>query len=459
MLPLRLCYLKLECLFHEDCSLPIQWWNGLTDTLLSGFNVSLVRKPGSLHSLTNDQVEEVDECLLSLERNESDTVLLPYTIPVIKSNIKTGPVFFSDKITIISTYKVENDNPNPGIFDTFDAFGVDALALIINFFFILTVLICLTYILERKSLSRRVRINGRRFKLRFVPWFIFRFFMKQFPSFPGNMTALKVLLNCCLLTFSYFITFFYTSMIKTDMITVKAPRVIGSYQDIVDDPSISPYIRHAFDEYVSFKQAPSESRKRRIWERILKMGVNRLVYNDDVPINFHDPEHPFMHTKAVVMAYASLVDVWKYSTALNLKKMENSWEKRKVLYVFDPTESERLSATVLNRMTEKALSIKYQVRLRRYFEAHFYQKFLDNTGLLGGHLAAQMLGVWKDFSDVDQYVNHRVVLSEPLLLKPNITYFMHLFILYLVLCFIQFIIFVIERWVSERLKENIPEEQ
>ena len=426
--------------------------------MISGFNVSLVAKSSSVHSPTCGEDKKIDDCILSLERNESDAIFFPYTIPLIRSNIKTGPVFFSDKIQIFSTYKVEKENPNPGILDTFDAFSVDALALILNFFVILAVLIFLTYILERKSLSRGIRINGHRFKLRFVPWFIFRFFVKQYPSLPGNMTALKALLTCCLLTFSYFVTFFYSSMIKTDMVTVKAPRVIASYQDILDDPSIRPYIRHTFDEYISFKHAEEGSIKKKIWERVLKMGVNRLVYNDDsldsnedgVPdTDFWNPENPFMHSKAVLMFYASPVDIVKYSSALYFKSLKN----RKGLYVSDPMESAKVSASVINRMTAEVVSLKYEGRMRRFFEGRFFTKFLQNSGLLMVEVLdffVDVTGLGKDISDADEYMNEKVVLPEPVLVKPNISYYKFLFISYLVSCVIQIIVFLIERWVCDK---------
>ena len=450
MLPLRLCYLKVDCFFDQKCNFARAPFKDFTDTMLSGFNVSLLAKPGLLHSPANDESKAIDECLLSLQKNESDVVLLPYTIPLIMSNIKTGPVFFSDKIAIVSTYGVENDDSNPRVFDTFNAFSIDTLVLSVNFFVILAVLIGLTYIFERKSLSRGIRMNGRRFKLRFVPWFIFRFFVKQFPSFPGNMTAVKVILTCCLLLFSYFVTFFYTSMIKTDMVTVKTPLVIASYQDILNDPEISPYIRYVFDEYSSFKKAPVGSLKRKIWERIVKMGVNRLVFNDDVHIPFLDSGHPFMHTKAVIILYTTEADVGKYFYALHFKKLKI----RKTLYVSDPTESEKLSASVVNRLTDEIISHKYEERMKRFFQGHFYRKFLDNAGLQNAQAFAKIVGMESDISDADQYVNQRVVLPEPELVKPNITYFMPLFISYLVLYVIQFIVVVIEKLIS-KVDKNI----
>ena len=459
MLPLRLCYLKQDGLF-EDSHAESPLYKDWTDTVVSGFNLSLVQKP-SLLSPTADEGQIIDECLQSIERNESDVSIMPFTMPIMMSNIKTGPVFFSNKIVIFSTYKVEKDDPNSHILDTFDAFGLDAVALIVNFCVILAALISFTYILERKGIRPRFTINGRRFNLRFIPWFMFSFFVNQTPFFPGNITALKGLLTCCLLTFSYFVTFFYSSMIKTDMVTVKPPRVIATYQDVLDDPEIKPYIQHLFDEYTSFKEAPKGSLKGKIWEKIVKMGVRKLVYNNeqtdvaddpddpDKGKEFSDPDHSFMKSKAVIMAYACRCQVLKYFSALVFKKMKNR-EDRRGLFASDPTDSATLCTSVINRMTLGVASRKYEVRMRRFFEGHLWPKILDNAGLKFAQIYAKLLGLGNDISDVDEYVSQRVVLPEPEFVKPNITYFMPLFILYLVSCLIQLIIFLIERWVSHK---------
>ena len=454
MLRLRLCYLKLNCLFYEKCHLPTSPYRDFTNTLLSGFNVTLFAKPNA------DEDEAIDECLLSILRNESDAVLLPYTMPVIMSNIKTGPVLFSDKIAFLSTYGFEYNVLNPGIFDTFDAFNVDALTLILAFFVIMVALISLTYTLEHKDTPPQFTINGRRFNLRFIPWFIFCFFVKKFSSFPGNMTGLKGLLTCCLLMFSYFVTFFYSTMIKTDMVmgkvVVKPSRVIASYQDILEDPEIEPYIRNIFDEYVSFKHAPSGSLKRKIWERVVKMGVSSLVYKNNVDIEFLDSQHPFMKTKAVIMVYSSLAHGFKYFFALHLKSRSN----RKGLIVIDAFESEKMSASVMNRMTGEVISHKYEGRMRRFFEGHFWHKVVDNMGLQSAEFSSQMLGFSNDISDADEYISQRVLLPESVVVKPNMAYFMLLFKSYLVLFVIQLIVFLFETWVSDKDSNRIfPSEQ
>ena len=447
MFPLRLCYLKLDCLFGEKCDLPNSPYKDFTDLVVSGFNVSLLAKDSTLKALANES-HAIDDCLLSVQRNESDAILLPYTMPLMMNNIKTGPVLFSDKLEILSTYKFENDS-SPGIFATFDAFGVDAVTLILNFFIILVALICFTYIMERKSLSRRVRINGRRFNLRFVPWFIFRFFVKQYPSLPGNMTALKALLTCCLLTFSYFVTFFYSSMIKTDMVTVKAPRVIASYHDIIDDPSIQPYIRHNFDEFFPFKNALPGSIKRKIWDRIVELGVDKHVFGsnwDKEDTIFYDPRHPFMNSKAIILTYASSTHFVEYLFGIVLKDLND----RKMLLASDPADSTKLSASVLNRQTSPRFSHLYLIRMRRFLEADMWQRMINNAELLWAEYYMDKLNKGKDFSDVHEYVHRKVLLPDPELVKANMDYFMFLFISYLVLSVMQTLVFLIERWVLTR---------
>ena len=453
MLPLRVCYFLHKCLFDKNCNDPNSPLQDFADTMVSGFNVSLVGKPTSSHYATNED-NATDGCLLSLAKNESDVVFQPYIMPVVMSNIRAGPVFFSDKIVIVSTYKFENNDANPKILDTFHTFSVDVVTLILNFLVILATLISFTYILERRSLSRRVRINGRRLNLRFVPWFIFRFFVKQYPLLPGNRTASKVLLTCFLLTFSFFVTFFYCAMIKTDKVTVKAPQVIGSYQDILDDPEIVPYMGDTFDEYVSFKKAPEGSLRKKIWERFVKMKANTFLHSsvcirdDGADCPYFNVRNPFMRTKGALLSYARMVASLRYSSSFYFKALKI----RRCLYVSDPTDNEKVSASLINRMTLEAVSQKYEGRMRRLFEGYFFVKFLDKFGLHAARLVADFTQLGMEMADADEYVGPKVVLPEPILAKLNIAYFMPLFLLYLVLCFIQFILFLIERWVSGRLE-------
>ena len=476
---LRVCYLRTECIFNEPCQvLGIrQLFKSVTDTIFFGFNVSLVPKDPTVTENPSDDrfgnnspfdlgfnssntakstvssEEHLDPCLISLQKNESDVTLLSYSMPVMLNNIRTGPVAGSDRIAMISTYKLDNDeSAREGILGTFQTFSIDACCLIVNFFIILFALFSLAYILERRRIRPNFKINGRRFNLRFIPWFIFCFFTKQIPSFPGDLNLTKAILICTLLTYSYFVTFFYSSMIKTDIVTVKTPKIIGSYQDLLDDPEIEPFITHVNDEYASFKTAPKGSLKRRIWDRLLSLGMDKHIVdikNFDVAFSFADPDGPLLNGKAAVFAFGYGLDGGKYiggPLAKRLSKRNEDPRNIRFLYVYDDSETFVTASYIMNVLTSEEVAKKYFVRRTRLIETGIMDKVTDENSI---GFANQFLEFGKDVSDVDEYFSQRVVLPEAKIFKPDYIYFMPLIVLYLLLCFVSFLLLLIERWVTK----------
>ena len=478
MTNLRVCYLRNECLFDEQCRVPgvKQIFKLVTDTVFSGFNVSLFPKDSKVKGDASDDFnsmafvlgvnssntakptvteEDLDPCLLSLQNNESDVTLLPYSMPVMLSNIKSGPVAGSNRIGMVSTYKLDkDDSAKEGILGTFQAFSIDTGCLIAHFFIILFALFSLAYILERRRTRPRFTVDGRRFNLRFIPWFIFCFFAKQIPSFPGAMNVTKAILICILLTYSYFVTFYYSSMIKTDMVTVKDPKTIASYQDLLDDPDIQPFIAHLGDEYVSFKTAPEGSVKRKIWERVLSQGMDKHVVDTkklDVIMSLANPDGPFLNSKAAMFAFTFALEGGKYMGGLlakGISKNKQNLRNVRFLYVYDDSETFVTTTYVINTLTSEEVAKKYFVHRRRLSETGIDTIFADKNGAsFAETYADQLLGFGNDISDVDEYFSQRVVLPEAVIVKPDVTYFMPLFVLYLVLCFLSFVLLLIERWV------------
>ena len=480
---LRVCYLRNECIFNEECRVPAlrQIFKSVTDIVFSGFNVSFVPKEAKVKRDPSDDdfannspfvlgvnssnttqpsvtaEEDLDPCLVSLQNNESDVTYFSYSMPVMLSNIKTGPVARSERIAMVSSYKLdEDDSASEGILGTFQAFSIDACCLIAQFFIILFALFSLAYIFERRRTRPDFKIDGRRFNLRFIPWFIFCFFAKQIPSFPGDLNLTKAILICNLLTYSYFVTFFYSSMIKTDMVTVKTPKIIGSYQDLLDDPEIQLFITHLGDEYLSFKTAPEGSVKRRIWERVLSQGIDKHVVDTkkiDVVLSFADPNGPFLNGKASMFVFTYALEGGKYMGGLlakGLSKRKEDPRNIRFLYVYDDSEKFVTTTCIMNALTPDEVAKKYVVRRRRLFEAGTPDKNSKKNGLIfADTYADELLGFGKDISDVDEYFSQRVVLPEAVIVKPNMTYFRALFALYLVLCFLAFVFLLIERWVAK----------
>ena len=429
----------MSCIFDEECPDSVHVARNIfrdsTNTLFSAFNVTAIAKSPDVSS-------EIDPCLLSLQRNESDTIFLPYSMPVILENVTTGPVGYQSKIGMVSTYKFESDDNRPGIFATFDAFGMDSICLILFCTIVMYALLAFTYVLERKRKNPDYTINGQKVDDSFIPVFILTFFVKQIPCFPGDMTVMKFILFCCLMTFTYFVTFFYCCMIKTDMVTVKAPHVIASYQDILDDPQVELFISHLKDEYRTFKSAHPESLKGKIWQRIVKQGLDTHVLESGKGADTSvDVNALITSNKGVIIAFSQSLYLHRY-LAMTPAKQYNL----RFLFAFDPSEHPVISANMLNRLTRHDTFLQYHLLLRRMLEANLKVR-LDDM------LARAMAETYRDLmpdaaqelSQVDLFVSERVLLPESVLVKPDILYYKTLFMSLLGLYFLAFIVLLIER--------------
>ena len=446
MLPLRVCYLRMVCFFDGECPVSGTVIQNIimdaTNSLLSAFNVTMIPQSPDVGSEMHLSDTKIDPCLLSLQRNESDTILMPYSMPVVLENVTTGPVSYESKIGMISAYDIEPEDTRPGILGTFQTFGMDSICLILFCTVIIYALITLTYVLERERQTPDYTIKGRKVDDSFIPEFIFNFFVHQIPCFPGNMTVTKLILFCCLMTFTYFVTYFYCSMIKTDMVTVKAPHVIASYQDILDDPQVEPFIPHILDEYRTFKYAPSESIKGKIWQRIVKQGLDTHILEPSKGTGMAlNVDTSITSTKGVIIAFNDALYAGKY---LGLTRVKGT--TLRFLIAFDPSEHPVVSAFVFNRLIPHDIFLRSHLILRRMFEANLRPKYQDMLGkAVAETFAEEWLGRGKNLSEVDSYVSERVLLPESVLVKPDIFYYKTLFVSLLGLYFLAFIVLLIEK--------------
>ena len=430
MLPLRLCYLKTACVLDEECDIPggdeLKTQNRkVIHSILSGFNVSNVAKTSKVSSAFDE--EKIDGCLHSLQRNESDVIVPSYSMPVLLQNITTGPVIWETKVGFVSTYNFEDYDNRPGILGTFHSFSLETCSLIISCTLVMFALV------STASIVRRQRVHG-------VAGLIFSYFVKQFHSWPGKsrrMSFSKRILNCCLLMLSFSVTYSYISMIKTEMVTVKTPQVIASYQDIVDDPQIEPFMGHLYDEYRLFRTASSGSLRNKIWSRMIRFGIDTHLV--DTPPNAMEIQHKLMNRKAVIIAYGNLINAGKYMGTIVAKKTT-----KRFLVSFDPSEQPVMSAYVLNSFMLHAISEKFSKNIQRYVESGLNQQLLENLAKIGSKVLNTIMNLDSDISDVDSYFSERVLLPHPVVIKADLQYFSYFFILFVVFCILAFVILIIE---------------
>ena len=135
--------------------------------------------------------------------------------------------------------------------------------------------------------------------------------------------------------------------------------------------------------------------------------------------------------------------------AKGLSKRKKDSRNIRFLYVYDDSETFVTGTYIMNALTPEKVAKKYVVRRTRLFEAHILSKIVDEAGLsIAETYADQFLGFGKDVSDIDEYFSQRVVLPETVIVKADMTYFMPLFVLYLILCILAFVLLLIEMWVA-----------
>ena len=433
MLPLRLCYLKTPCILNEECNIPgggeLREENReLAYRVLSGFNLSIIAKNTQADSGFDE--EKSDECLHSLQRNESDVIFTSYSMPVLLKNITTGPVAWETKVGFVSTYEFEDHNNRPGILRTFHSFSLEVCCLIFLCLLTMFILVIIASVLKKRRVARKKRVDR-------AAGLIFSYFVKQFHSWPGRMSCSKRILNCCLLMFSFSVTFSYISMIKTEMVTVKTPQIIASYQDILDDPDVELFMDHILDEHRLFRTASRGSLRNKIWNRMIRLGLDKHLVN--TPDNAMEIQNKLMNRKAVIIVYGHFLNAGRYMGTLVAKKTT-----KRFLVSFDPSEQPVMASYLTNSFMPKEIFVKWSKKIRRYVESGLGQQFFDTIAKIGAKVLKRFMELDSDISDDESYFSERVLLPHPVVINPDLQYFSSFFILFLVLCVFEFVVLIIE---------------
>ena len=75
------------------------------------------------------------------------------------------------------------------------------------------------------------------------------------------------MLRISLCLFLFWVTFYFTSMVRTELVSVKNPVTINSYQDILQE-NLMPVFIESTTDYLSFMHASKDSDAGKIWTRV-----------------------------------------------------------------------------------------------------------------------------------------------------------------------------------------------
>jgi len=268
------------------------------------------------------------------------------------------------------------------------------------------------------SLNKKKLKNPRKSKRILDIWFLmFSSLIKVFGAFPPLKTLSMFLLWICFTSFGFFVGYFYCSMIKTDAVTVKAPEVAMSYQDVLD-MNLSILMDGSFDADLSFKNADKNSLKGKIW-----MKNPEVVTPQSDFIKIQDK---FISTKTVAIGYSKVINTFKYTGYRRIKPMEDL----RLMITRDPSEEAILRVLAFNSFLEHKYKKMINRLLNHVLQANIlelvtdmevsrYMVFLYSYGMTGH--------VKEDFADIDDYVSSNILLDDPHILTPELSYFYGLF--------------------------------
>jgi len=246
---------------------------------------------------------------------------------------------------------------------------------------------------------------------------MFSSLIKVFDPFPPLKTLSMFVLWMCFTSFGFFVGYFYSSMIKTDAVTVKAPDVAMSYQDVLD-MNLSVLLDGSLDAYVSFKNADPNSIKGRIW----KKNEELLSIKSDI-IKL---EAQITSTKTVVIGHSKQMNVAKYVGYARIKPMKDL----RVMLTTDQSEEPKVRVLAVNSFLDpKHIKLLHR-RISHVFQANLVELVLDlemSRYIMFLYSYSVTGQVNENFADFDDYVSSKIHLGQPQIFTPDMSYFYGLF--------------------------------
>jgi len=388
----------------------------------------------------------IDTIQLAVQRNQCDFGYNFYKSPVWVENVTQGPILDDDILEMLSAYNIKNLNQTEGdALDSFYSFSRSVLGLVFFFF----LLIGFAIYLSRQLRVYYVRLHKKWFKINHkkrikkgisiqdLLFLMFNNFIKVYDPFPPLKTLSMILLWFCFTSFGFYVSYYYSSMITTEAVTVRAPRVAMTYQDVLD-MNLTIYCEGAFGSHVSFKSASNESLKGKIWRKnkfeIIEPKVDNMFRFEEI-----------FSPRILTISSRRLLKYFKFTGYSRLKAKND--KNLKAMLISDPSETPHLSAVIVNSHVNPF----YQKLVNKYCSRRL-QADLNNNAYLQISRIFMFLNNFvtqnpsKDFSDIQDYVSSRIILPSPEILTPNLRYFKGLFILSGICFLICFIVLIFEKF-------------
>ena len=240
------------------------------------YNYSSVLKTsyGKLNEKTG--LYDPDSCLHSMQTNESDCAIMYQNTPVVAEELRQHTPYIDDYVIIMSKYKITDQSYAYDFMQSFtEVFQREVLAILMAFL-VIFMLISKCYIwMENENIRINSRINRRWKKEKknlvrddtFYEVLTHFFQVESIDYKMGNMQFISLLVTFL----SFYTLTYFSNMISTDLVLVKEPFIIRSYEDLLKSKGGVILVFNDMQDTVSnFENAPPGSTQNLLWEKALK---------------------------------------------------------------------------------------------------------------------------------------------------------------------------------------------
>jgi hypothetical protein len=387
---------------------------------IRGLNASLTSRD-VVGRIVDRETLEYSGCIGSMQRNETDIVFEQLIIPIVAPNITNTVVDGYERVGFVSAY-IQSDATRDG-----QTAGTDVLDMLAEFsvdLWIVTQITAACLIILMAGAIRLKLIAG----LELTDRIFVQRSRQVLEGATGLNHSVKVMVACafhqaspasfrtcsyrlayfCMSLFSFFIGMYLTSLIKTDMVTVKRPVTVESYQEILDSGRMPSWLDILQDTH-DFEYAAKGSLEAKIWQRAVKNGIENSVIKSSI--------------ESII---SSAIEVAKFKKVVIIQRLLGEWilpyngcafsrtkgfmPYMNALYRHDPSAPETLQGNVQNHLFPAAVSRHVNNRKQLTFEAGLMPKATKISDLAS---VLQLDGIEKHYRSIMSCCSNEVLIDQP----------------------------------------------
>ena len=408
-------------------------------------------------------------CQTLIVRNESDMAVALVEVPVNEDYDKVHPMFgiFHEPLIILQGYNLTSRNHNFA-----DILHQSMMAFTLSLWIALAVILFLiglmfkvrqfthnwqhsTYFINGRFLPWKSKPTTRKNQNTSDPFFQVMSLFMHSEATDYSDAYRRVLSLVVTITSFVVITGYFCNLMSTDMVIVEKPKVLNSYQDIIDKESIIVLFAKTLTDYEYFRDAREGSIEKRMWDIMTKeRSTEDVILFDPQGVDSLIPVLLQGGKGDLVMIISRLFEGPIRSTVCSLRQ---SFQLMKNIMTYAPKDpwSPVYEKSIIVRQTDIPILKRGIDRAWHVFEGGLvgYQTRLTKNSVL---LPISMTET-KDYDDLRNCISPELLVDKPGYQAATLNNFHALAKLYLYALLLSLVVLLMELVVKKTKTSFIPQ--